>query len=281
MIIEKIDKCQIDVVNGCNLRCIGCPNSTLKPVVKFISEHAFEKILGNIDVSKIRILRLFNFGEPMLHPELPKILEVIARQKFSVGRVEISTNATIVNKEQLRAIFSTGLLDFLAVSCDGNCNKKSFEKLRPPAKWETMVEFLAVAKLLRDKYSPKTELVTRTICDNSGAKKEWTQFLSKLGWRPTFRSMRVIADAKIIEEQKPDVPNGVCGWLYNPKKPSLYVKMDGTVVPCCTHPEAFVIGNLKKQKFSDIYFSPERMTMIKKMKHDRKSIPVCNQCEEL
>ncbi|MGL6290779.1 MAG: hypothetical protein ACRC2H_08850, partial [Silanimonas sp.] len=43
----------IDVVHGCQLRCVGCPNSVLQPKVVPVERAFFERMLGNIDVDRI------------------------------------------------------------------------------------------------------------------------------------------------------------------------------------------------------------------------------------
>jgi hypothetical protein len=35
-----------DIVQGCQLRCLGCPNSTLQPKIKRMSREDFERCLG-------------------------------------------------------------------------------------------------------------------------------------------------------------------------------------------------------------------------------------------
>jgi len=56
-----------DIVHGCQLRCVGCPNSTLEPKIHRIPVEDFALCLGNIDVERIHTLRLYNYGEPLLH----------------------------------------------------------------------------------------------------------------------------------------------------------------------------------------------------------------------
>ena len=48
-----------------------------------------------------------------------------------------------------------------------------------------------------------------------------------------------------MTRRPPSVPEGVCQYL---RGPTLYVDHDGTVVPCCVHPRAGVLGNLKTQR---------------------------------
>lgn len=65
--LRSLLTCHFDIVNGCQLTCIGCPNSTLQPKVSRISLEDFGRFLGNIDVKAIQLFRLFNYGEPLLH----------------------------------------------------------------------------------------------------------------------------------------------------------------------------------------------------------------------
>src|ERR1035437_5602364 len=88
---------QFDIVHGCQLKCVGCPNSTLISDVERISVANFDIALRNIDVERIHTLRLFNFGEPLLHQQLAENVECIPRQDWKVSVVELSTNAQKVN----------------------------------------------------------------------------------------------------------------------------------------------------------------------------------------
>ena len=64
----------LDIVDGCNLRCIGCPNSTLKPSVHPIPPDVVINRVRNIDVACIKRLRLYRYGEPLFNKQLPEIL---------------------------------------------------------------------------------------------------------------------------------------------------------------------------------------------------------------
>jgi molybdenum cofactor biosynthesis enzyme MoaA len=81
-----------DIVHGCQLRCVGCPNSTIMDKVERISVDDFKLILGNIDVDHVHTMRLYNYGEPLLHRDLPGIVEQIPAALEAVI-VEITTNA--------------------------------------------------------------------------------------------------------------------------------------------------------------------------------------------
>jgi len=47
---QGLRKVHFDIVDGCNLKCVGCPNSTMTKKVRRIDEQTFEACLQNIDV---------------------------------------------------------------------------------------------------------------------------------------------------------------------------------------------------------------------------------------
>jgi hypothetical protein len=58
--ISYLNKLGIDIVHGCQLRCIGCPNSKLRPKIKYMTVDDFDTILKNIDITFLKRLMLFN-----------------------------------------------------------------------------------------------------------------------------------------------------------------------------------------------------------------------------
>lgn len=272
----KIDKFGIDIVYGCQLRCIGCPNSTLKQKVQFMNPETFSQILKNVNVTSIKLFRLFNFGEPFLHPDLKGMFRQIKKQKFKVKTLEVSTNAQIADKHKLKVVIKN--VDTLAVSCDGDGTPKEYEHYRTPAKWDKLMTFLKTAKHMRDKHNPKCELITRTICTTKVGRKRWTKILKPLGWKPIFRGWNVIPNTAETLWKKAKIPSGACVFLGTKKGHRLYVNVDGTVVPCCRYPQVADLGNLLENKYTEILGSQKRKAFVRAMKKDRKLVPICDEC---
>jgi len=276
----KIHKMGFDIVHGCQLRCVGCPISTLKPKIRYVSITNFYKCLINLDVSEIFKLRLYNYGEPLLHPELYEILRAIAVQSWKVKNVEITTNGQYWNTERFVEAFRLNVVTQLYVSCDGDATPKEYERLRPPAKWKKLIDFLKEMKRLRDEVCPGMFLGTRTICTDEKAQKRWKKLLRPLGYTTEFRPWGTRADAIEQPWGKVKVPKGICTYLTKEKGRRLYVDYDGTVVPCCVHPRAGVLGNLLENKYSEILEGKPRKKFISTMKKGRKHIPACVGCQE-
>lgn len=276
--IYIIDKLGIDIIHGCQLRCVGCPNSTLKPKIREMSPEVFARILTNLDVASVHMLRLFNFGEPLLHSRLPEIMEQLPRKRWVVKAVEISTNAQYHDFNVLADTFRTGVLSRLCVSADGDGTPGDYERLRPPGKWEKLIEFLETARVLRDRYSPGTVLMARTICSGTEAQRRWTSVMTPRGWQMEFRDwMYMPESAENMTGREIRMREGVCSFLAPGNR--IYIDHDGTAVPCCVHPRAGVLGNLLEERYSDIVEGIKRAQMMAYMAKDRKGMRICNACE--
>jgi hypothetical protein len=242
-----------------------------------MSVNDFNECMKNIDVAHIELLRLFNFGESLLHPNLATILMQIPKQSFTVGKVGIHTNGQHFNEERLIAILKTGVLSVLTVSCDGNGTPEEFERLRPPAKWDVLLHFLVKVKELRDKHAPNITLRTETICGNVEEQARWKKIMQPLGWEPQFRSFKILSGAvRNMDIESPNIPEGICTWVH-PQR--LFVDCECNVIPCCAHPQAFIFGNLKTQKYGEILFGEKRKLFLRKAEK-RREMPICKECGE-
>ena len=279
-----------DIVHGCQLRCIGCPNSTLKPEIYWISAEDFARCLANIDVERIHTFRLFNYGEPLLHRQLASIVAEIPRQRWKTSVVEISTNGQWVDWDAFEEMVKLEIVNSLVVSCDGDGTPESYERSRPPSKWEKLVEFLKRVRYLRDRWAPAMQLRTRTVIQTRADAQRWEDFLRPLSWIPEFRRWMFLPETKVnLTGRVVTVPAGPCLFLADAFEFKshpwfgeinlLYVDADGTVVPCCAHPQAGVLGNLKTQKYSEILNGPARRIMKQAMQENRATMPVCGSCE--
>ena len=274
----EISKFGFDIVSGCQLRCIGCPNSIIKPKIRPISVADFEQCLGNIDVNVIKVFRLFNFGEPLLHPDLPLLVNQIRKYDFKVDKIEISTNTQNSNFENLTEIFKGKELDILACSCDGDGTPAEYERLRPPAKWSRFIEFLTKAGELKERYHPNLKLITRSICETEEGKARWRELVEPLGWTPQFRDWMHLPGSERTKSVELPNKNGLCYYMSNVER-YCYVDADANVVPCCVHPQAFLLGNLKEEKLSTILASRLRFNYQRQLQENRVSLPVCRKCD--
>ena len=287
---DSIFNVHFDIVHGCQLRCLGCPNSTLKPKIRRIAVDDFSRCLRNIDVRHIHTFRLFNYGEPLLHRELAECVELIPQQSWKASIVEISTNGQKVYWDNFEEMLKLQVVNRLIVSCDGDGTPEEYERLRPPSKWDSLLEFLERAREFRDRWSPATELVTRSVISNLDWRQRWYDVLHPRGWTPEFRGwMNLPESVDKPSGRETVVPDGYCFFMGEPEEfvgnnwhgevALLYVDQDGSVVPCCQHPMAGVLGNLKRQTYNEIMNGQARMRFINQMNTDRSAMKVCGNCD--
>ena len=276
MVRRDILDFRIDVVHGCQLRCIGCPNSLLKPKIQFITKEIFAACLKNMDVKSIHAVRPYVFGEPFLHPELPDLLAMLGEQPWTMKNMEVSTNGMAHNFDMIEELFKKGLVGQLSVSCDGDGTPESYEMHRPPAKWNKLMLFLETINEFRNRYAPDMQLNTRTICTNPDDYSRWRTVLEARGWNPTFRDWCDLPGSEKNQgKQLAGVKNELCEFV---QLRSIFVDYDGTVIPCCSHPRAAVLGNLTEQTYTEIRSGIKRKEFLKKLKSSRIQMPICGQC---
>ena len=269
----RLSVAHVEVVHGCQLRCVGCINSITKPKIVPTSLEDVRRIFSNIDcVESVALLRLFNYGEPILHPELPAVIE-IARTvpNWKVGCLELSTNGQFKNRSRLSDIIRTRGVDTLIVSCDGNGTPEDYEKLRPPGKWTTLMSFMTDAAELRDEFAPKMALIARSCVKRGSDMRRWREALPK-GWVPEFRGWMALPDAPNVTGLRFKQGKGSCYFVQGDQ---LYVDSDGMVIPCCAHPRAAELGSLMDTPLSEIW--PEQAVFSKSLEERREG--VCARCE--
>ena len=268
-----------DIVGSCQLRCVGCPNSTIGNPVTQIDPAVFATCLAHIDVDHVDVFRLFNYGEPLLHTDLPAIFDALEGARgFTIRHLELSTNAQFVRWNQLEDVLRRRVLDRLVVSCDGDGTPGSYERMRPPARWDKLVAFLTRARELRDRHCPGMELMTRTVIFDETDMARWRAVLEPLGWRPEFRRwINLVGAAENLSGHEVQPGRGKCPFVGPPD--SSYVDSTGTVVPCCAHPGAGDFGNLQTMRWSEIHRGELRRRFLDALERDRASLATCAGCE--
>ena len=94
----------VDPSNYCNFKCSFCPRnyddfSKYAGSFKHMKLSLFEKIVGDLKEfdGRLKVLRLFYLGEPLLCPDFLPILRLVVRENVA-DRIEISTNASLLTE---------------------------------------------------------------------------------------------------------------------------------------------------------------------------------------
>jgi MoaA/NifB/PqqE/SkfB family radical SAM enzyme len=117
----------IETASICDLACPHCFREYVVTPDKVMSLELYTKIINEIDRLKVPSVKLNWRGEPLLNPNLVKMIELA--KNAEVLDVSINTNATRLDERKAKDIINSGL-DQIIFSFDGG-TKKTYEKFRP------------------------------------------------------------------------------------------------------------------------------------------------------
>ena len=145
----------IDIVGACNLRCPTCPvgNSPERPK-GFMDLALFERI-----VAKIRRespvphpqINLFNWGEPLLHPDLPAMITLLRGAQM---RSHLSSNLNI--KRGLEAVIAAGP-DELKISLSG-FSQETYARTHARGKLDLVIANMRLVRRYADHHRAATKI---------------------------------------------------------------------------------------------------------------------------
>jgi len=127
----------LDVTNVCNLKCPYCPTGSRRESgrqERFIKLSEVQRLVDEIGQYLISA-NLYNWGEPLLHPQIGEIIRTLRRRKiFTV----LSTNLNIADQKKLEEV-SDAELDYMVVSISG-ATQEVYEKYHAGGKLQLVME---------------------------------------------------------------------------------------------------------------------------------------------
>ena len=268
-----LKKAYIEIGNICNLKCKFCPGT--KREAKFMTAREFEHIAQKIR-PHTQYIYLHLMGEPLLHPELEKILDIAQRLDF---KVIVTTNGTLLGRRGA-SLLSSGSVHKINISLqsfEGNGEGDPGEYISLCVDFAKAAERAGKPCILRlwNKGGFDT-LNGEILCALEEAfPKPWTE---------SRGSMRIAGKVWLEEGERFDWPDMVaqdrgedcfCRGL----RDQIGVLCDGTVVPCCLdHEGDIALGNLFESEIKEI-MSTERAHRIYEGFTARKAVePLCQRC---
>ncbi|MEM3405618.1 MAG: radical SAM/SPASM domain-containing protein [Candidatus Pacearchaeota archaeon] len=268
---------QIENTNICNARCIMCPHIYMKRKQKIMKQEQFVKICKNVlPYSKINLITLTGFGEPLIDKELDKKVKWINENYPSID-IDIYTNASLLNSEVTERLLK---LRLHKINFSINGTEKTYKKimgLEYERTKKNILNFLKRKKELKKIY-PLTNISLMILKEN---KKEinkvidfWEDKVDSVmaytasDWAGQLKNKRIIIKPSFKNKRWP------CIALWK----NITVDVEGNVIICCRDYESKVkFGNLLKDNYREI----EKKIKIIRNKHLKNdfSIPLCNNCD--
>lgn len=124
--IHSLNRLYLEPTSRCNLSCRTCIRNTWDEPMGDMDEAAFAGVVRALPrFPHLESVMFGGFGEPTIHP---RILDMIREIKALGLRVEMTTNATLLDEAMIEGLFRERL-DMLWISIDGTA-EESFESIR-------------------------------------------------------------------------------------------------------------------------------------------------------
>lgn len=272
----------IEPTNGCNLRCVMCPNSLPeRPPAAFLDLALYRSLLTQIG-GVVYDANLHHRGEPLLHPELPVILRE-ARQSGIATRLH--TNATLLDDNTGRALLDAGL-DLISFSFDG-FTPDTYASIRRGADFHrTLANIEGFLRLKQERGTALPLTIFETIGFDAVVKAE------EKAAREAMKTRLLALGLNKFIVKSPHNWGGVLGsgkgecqrftpctfpWF------ALVVFADGTVTPC---PQDFYgrlkVGDLNHQTLDEIWNGEPLRDLRRRMAAGKvEGLEPCAGCDQI
>lgn len=295
----------VDPTNYCNFHCSFCPRNydefkRYAGSCTHMSKDLFRKICDDLAMfpRRLKVLRLFYLGEPLLCPDFFDILELACRRNIA-ERLEVSTNASMLTCDASGRILDiVGAYDgdfYLRVSVysviqskNKNITKsnmdirkikenvKSFFALRNK-EIELRNKVRIYAKMLKS-YSDEDEKFVQEYSDivdevELEEPMEWSGESVDGGLLKDVYSDEVVASLRSQSMPK------VCAYPFH----TLAINSDGKVVCCCVDwSRKTCVGDVKTESLYDIWHGDHLKELrCKHLLGKRNEIASCKNCMKL
>jgi len=269
----RFRKVYLEISNICNLNCRFCPGT--KRPKKAMTEAEFSALLPKIR-PYTGFLYFHLMGEPLLHKDLARFLELAGEHGF---KVILTTNGTLLKKQQEMLLSSPALhkINISLHAFEANDLSVPFEKY--------LEDCFAFGRA-----SNGQKLVVYRLWNQGGENTQNEQILDAMhryfpeDWIRERLGTR-IADRTYLEYgDKFDWPDlaateGNSHVFCYGLRDQLGVLCDGTVVPCCLdHEGDLALGNLLTQDMEEILNSPRVKAIYDGFSNREAPEELCRKC---
>ena len=275
----KLRKVYLEISNICNLSCDFCPGTKRKK--GRLTPEEFHTLAQRIR-PHTQYLYLHLMGEPLLHPELPRLLALAQELDF---KVILTTNGTLL-PERTALLCESGAVHKISISLhsfEGNTSVGTLE------------EYVNHCVRFAKEASQAGKLCAFRLwnldgAQTKGANGENDRILSLLRqafpgtWKEDWKGSTLSPRVYLEWGEKFDWPDlnappvegrAFCYGL----RDHVGVLCDGTVVPCCLDHEGDIpLGNLFEQALEDILNTPRARAIYEGFSQGNACESLCRRC---
>lgn len=285
----------VEPTTRCNLRCPECP-SGLRAFTRptgMLKDDLFKKVINELAPALSYLIFYFQ-GEPYLNPRFLEMVQYAAGKGIYTAT---STNAHFLDENLAKATVQSGL-DRLIISVDGT-TQETYQQYRIGGNLEKVIEgtknIIRLKKELKSK-TPHVIFQFLVVRPNEHQVPDVYALAKKLGVDQVLLKTAQLyefangSDLMPLQEKysrykkNADGTYGIKNNLANhcwKMWHSCVITWDGKVVPCCFDKDAhFVLGDLTKNSFEEIWFSEAYTNFRTALLRSRRQIEICKNCTE-
>lgn len=273
-----LSRIYLEITNICNRSCVFCPGTKRAPRSMTPEEFSF---LAERLRPHTQYLYLHVMGEPLTHPQLPRLLEIADGFGF---RVIITTNGTLLPMRG-QTLLEAACVHKVHISLH------SFEA-DAHGDFEAYVRGCTAFGLAARE---KNILVNYRLWNMDGAQTTGlrtrnAQLMELLHeafaqpWTENSRGYRLDRGVFVEYGERflwPELGARDCGQegFCHALRDQAAVLCDGTVVPCCLdHEGDIALGNLFREEFSEILQGPAAQQLYEGFSARKRMHPLCRTC---
>ncbi|MFC2004455.1 radical SAM/SPASM domain-containing protein [Chloroflexota bacterium] len=271
------DHVDIETSSACNMHCPMCYTITeeFKRTVKhqLMSFELFRKIIDECAKHNIYSIRLSLRGEPFIHKDIIKIIQYA--HDSGIKEISMLTNGLALTPELFEKAMRAGLT-WLTISVDGV--GEIYEMIRPPAKFDELVEKIKGFKEIKTKNKSVQPVVK--IQGIWPAVKEcmeeyyniFSPYVDGMASNPLIDYLRKDDESKIEYEEDFD-----CPVLYQ----RLVIGSDGRVLLCSNDDMgAYIIGDVNEESIFNIWHGKQiqKARDLHRKHMGYKEVEPCKEC---
>ena len=274
-----IERLYVEIGNICNLSCSFCPKTKRK--ARQMTSAEFEEILKK-SKGMVKYLYLHVMGEPLLHPELDKMLMLAKEYSMPVC---ITTNGTLLSKRGDVLLSHADVIHKVSISLhapEGNSMYDLEEYLSSAANFATSASEAGIFTVFRLWNADSADAKGRNLSNPKIEEFLYSRFEGPYTKRPRgIRLAKYIfleyGDTFVwpIESDADERETLYCHALSD----QVAILADGSVVPCCLDSEGIMtLGNIFASSLTEI-LEGERAVKIKKgFGNGCAEEPLCKKC---
>lgn len=262
----------VEITNICNMNCSFCHGHSREP--RQMTEAEYGHILQQLE-GKTGYIYHHLMGEPLVHPKLPRFIQMAAQAGF---RPMITTNGTLLDRCG-DALLTEGLhkVNISVHSFEGNSHEEHRRYL------QKIVDFIEKARgtgviislRLWNKGCDEGKNDTVLAFFREAFPAPWVE--NTRGYRLRDGLFLEWGDRFVWPDQNAEDQGSsvFCHGL----KDHFGILSDGTVVPCCLDSDGVIaLGNIFQEPLTDILASPRAKAMLEGFRNRKATEALCCRC---